>query len=683
MRIFQQTFKRTEELRMYPVTISILLLIGLTAFAYSMYKRIVILFVAQGKADHIKDFGARLKTVLIYAFGQKRLLFRDFKAGLMHGIIFWGLLVICFRLLTLFIMGFKADFALPGFEHGVFALIFNFTLNSFLVLIVLACLYFLYLRLIAKSERLNLNAEGIFVLCMLISFSLFDFLFEGAVFALNGSGEPGAFMGVLVGNMLTGLSPSTLGVLKGIGYLVHLTLVLAFINYLPYGKQFHEITFLPNVLLHNRKPKGELTKIDLTDESATTFGNSRIEQFSWKNYLDWYTCTECGRCSSQCPAHNSEKPLSPKNLTKDLKTYLFKKTDNLVAKYRGKYDGSIDDLGLIPDEKPLLADTISHDVLWSCTSCRACEEACPVFIDYVQEIVDMRRHLVLMEGQFPPELQTVFQNLERNSNPWGISFNDRANWAKDLNIPIMANNPEVEYLYFVGCAGSFDEKNKKVSRAVAKLLQKAGVTFGILGTEEKCNGDSARRLGNEYLAQSLMQENIATLEKYKVKKIITSCPHCYNTIKNEYPEFGGNYEVYTHAELLNQLVKEGKLTPQKEVQTTTTFHDSCYLGRYNDVYEASRELLNTIPGVKVVEMENTKDKGRCCGAGGGRMWLEENLGKRVNQMRLEDVKETEANSVSTACPFCKIMLSDAINETSTENMTSRDIAEVLLESEGE
>ncbi|MBU0505780.1 (Fe-S)-binding protein [bacterium] len=667
---------------MYPITVTLLIILGMLAFSYSAYRRITLLLVAQGKECRLNNIAGRFLTMLQYAFGQKRLLFRDTKSGLMHAFIFWGFCVIALRTMTHFIMGYQDGFILP-FLVSYLGLIYNITLNLFLILVPLACLYGAYRRLVIRPARLTFSYEGVVILCWIIILCVSDMFFEGARHAMGKHIEAGAFIGPIIGGFFKGYSPAALKGIEGTAYFVHIISILGFLNYLPYGKHFHVLTSIPNVFLHNTKPHGQLKSIDLTDESAVTFGNDRIEQFTWKNYLDWYSCTECGRCSDQCPAHNSEKPLSPKELTISLRNYLYEKSDKLIAKKCGKYDGSVDDLKLIPDEKPLVGDTISHDLLWSCTTCRACEEACPVFIEYVQEIIDMRRNLVLMQGTFPAEVQPVFQNMERNSNPWGISFNDRAKWAEGLDIPVMADNPAVEYLYFVGCAGSFDEQNKKVSQAFAKLLKKAGVSFGILGIEEKCNGDSARRMGNEYLAQTMMQENVATFNKYNVKKIITTCPHCYNTIKNEYPQFDGNYEVLTHVELLNQLVKEGKLNPTKDVDMVATFHDSCYLGRYNDVYDAPRELLQAIPGVRVEEMPNSRDQGRCCGAGGGRMWMEENIGKRVNQMRLDDAKKTHATCVATACPFCKVMLTDAIGETETENMNSRDVAEVLLESVGE
>jgi len=665
---------------MFPIAISMTLLIALLAMAYTLYRRGTLLLAAQGTDYRLDDIPRRIKITLKYAFGQRRFMLHDVLSGVMHALIFWGFLVISIRTITFVGLGYSEDFVLPGL-HGALGTFYNFTLNIFLVLVIVGCTYMMSRRVFTKPKRLTLGAEGYIILSTIIVLCLSDFVFEASRFALGKPLEAGAFIGPWLGHYFTGLSRASLSGIETTSYFVHMVSILGFLNFLPYGKHFHILTAIPNVFFFNNKPYGQLTKMDLTDESVTTFGNDHIEQFSWKNYFDWFSCTECGRCTAQCPATNSGKVLDPKLLTVYLRDFLYKKNEAMIAKREGHYDGSLNEHGFIPDKKALLDPQVfDHEILWSCTSCRACEEACPVFIEYVQEIVDMRRNLVLMQGKFPQELQTVFQNMERNSNPWGMSFHDRANWAKDLGIPTMDQNPDVEYLYFVGCAGSFDDNNKKVATALAKLLQRAGISFGILGVEEKCNGDSARRIGNEYLAQSLIQENVATFEKYKIKKIITACPHCFNTIKNEYPQFNGHYEVIHHTEFLDQLIKDGVLKPIKAIDKTVTYHDSCYLGRYNDVYDPPREILKAIPEMEVVEMENSRDIGRCCGAGGGRMWMEEKVGRRVNQMRLEDVQQTPAKLVATACPFCKIMLSDAINETHAEGMESQDVVELLLES---
>lgn len=637
--------------------------------------------VSQGADFRFDQLITRFKGMILYAIGQKRFMQkRDYKSGLMHIAIFWGFLVISLRTISLFGMGLYDEFKLP-FLVGPFGFAYNATLNTFLVLVTLACFYGMYRRIVIKPARLTHSSEAIVILCVIISLCTSDFFFEGSHLLLTQKPAEGAFMGLLFSAILSPLSPFTLKVIEAVSFLIHITLILGFMNFLPYGKHFHIITAIPNVFFRNLRPYGQLKALNFEDETMTTFGNDKIEQFTWKNYLDWYSCTECGRCQDMCPAHNSEKPLSPKELSISLRNFLYRKQGKLIDQINGN-PVNADEAGFIADDKQLLGETIDHEVLWSCTTCRACEEACPVFIEYVQEIVDMRRNLVLVQGTFPAEVQNVFVNMERNYNPWGIGYTERGNWAKEIGVQTLAENNDVEYLYFAGCAANFDDKNKKVAIALSKLLQKAGVKFGILANEEKCTGDAARRIGNEYLAQTLMKENIATFEQYKVKKVIASCPHCFNSIKNEFTQFGGHYEVIHHTQFLADLVAKGVLKPQNKIEKNIVYHDSCYLGRYNNVYDAPREILQSIPGVKLFEAELNKEKGRCCGAGGGRMWIEEKVGKRVNEMRLGDLKETKADTAATACPFCKIMVSDAINQTKTENMNTQDVVELLAESVG-
>ncbi|MBI2342415.1 MAG: (Fe-S)-binding protein, partial [Deltaproteobacteria bacterium] len=345
-------------------------------------------------------------------------------------------------------------------------------------------------------------------------------------------------------------------------YFAHILLILGFLNWLPYGKHFHIITSLPNVFLQKMEPGGALAALNLEDEKAASFGAGKINDFNWKQRLDLYTCTECGRCTAQCPADATGKPLSPKQLSIDLRNHLYDSAPKFNFSWTLPASGKSRSNGkeVSTDLPILLPNIINPETVWACTTCKACEEACPVFIEYIDKIVDMRRHAVLMEGALAPEAQTTLKNIETNSNPWGIGHSTRADWAKGLGIKTLAEDKNVEYLYFVGCAGSFDERAKKVTKAFVKLLQKAGVSFGILGIEEKCNGDSARRIGNEYLFQMLAKENIATFNKYGVKKILTTCPHCFNTIKNEFPQFGGNFEVWHHTEFLLDLIKTDRLS---------------------------------------------------------------------------------------------------------------------------
>jgi Fe-S oxidoreductase len=432
------------------------------------------------------------------------------------------------------------------------------------------------------------------------------------------------------------------------------------------------LTSLPNVFLSSLEPRGKLSKLDLEDEDAEKFGTEDIQDLTWKQLLDGYTCTDCGRCTSVCPANNTGKVLSPRKIMMDIRARTMEFAPVLVEGSQEKHEELV--------ERRLLEKRVSGEELWACTTCRACMEECPVMIEHVPAIIDMRRYLVLMESQFPSELTTTFKNLENNGSPWAFSQDSRADWAEGLDVRILSKlDKPVDVLYWVGCAGSYDARYQKVSRAMVKILQSAGVDFAILGTEEKCNGDPARRSGNEYLAQMLMMENVETLGKYEFKRILTSCPHCFNTLKNEYPDFEGNYEVVHHAEFIRELIQSGELKISKTNRNKIAFHDSCYLGRYNDIYDAPREILSRT-GSSVLEMERTRDRGFCCGAGGGRMFMEETVGKRVNVERTEEALRTHPDTIATACPFCMTMLTDgakALDED--EKVRISDVAEVVSE----
>jgi Fe-S oxidoreductase len=502
-----------------------------------------------------------------------------------------------------------------------------------------------------------------------------DWFYDGGQIALGQEIIPATWapMGHLTAKLITGLGwePNTIHTVSISSYFIHITVILGFLNFLPLGKHFHIITAIPNVFMRNLKPYGALNPINLEDESATTFGIDKINEFSWKDVMDMYTCTECGRCTEQCPAYNTNKPLNPKQFLMELKEFSYHHTPEIV-------EGSPEDKEKV-FSTTLVPNVIDPEILWSCTTCRACEEACPVFIEYVQKIVDMRRHLVLMRGEFPAEAQATLRNIENNGNPWGIGFDERAVWAKDLGVPSLKEKPEVEVLYWVGCAGSFDDRNKKVSTALVKILQEAKIDFAILGPEETCTGDPARRIGNEYLFQSLAKQNIETLSRYKFKTVLAQCPHCFNTIKNEYPQFGGNYEVIHHTDYIQRLIEQEKIKPVKELKEKLTYHDSCYLGRYNQVYDSPRNIVKSIPGVDYQEAEISRERGRCCGAGGGRMWMEERLGSRVNHKRLEDLQTVQPETIASACPFCMTMLTDAARDKHVEIKT-KDVAELVAES---
>ena len=413
----------------------------------------------------------------------------------------------------------------------------------------------------------------------------------------------------------------------------------------------------------------------ITDfETRETYGVANIPEFTWKQLLDLDACTRCGRCQDRCPAYLTEKPLTPKKLIQDLKNHLQKERPMLLGNGNGKEARAL---------TPIMGNAITDDELWSCTSCMSCMEQCPVFIEQVPKVVDLRRYLVMMESSFPPEVAGVFKNMEVNSNPWGIGLAKRGDWAKALGVKILSESEDkdIDVLYYVGCSGSFDDRNKKVAASFVQILQAAGVRFGILGAEEKCCGDSARRMGNEYLFQQLAQENIAAMQQYGVKTVVTTCPHGYNIIKNEYPQLGGVFQVYHHTEFIARLVAEGRLKLTNTINQKLTFHDSCYLGRYNSIYDQPRKVMATIPGITLHEMDRNRERSFCCGAGGGRMWMEEHLGTRINHSRFEDAVKTKADMIGTACPFCLTMLEDATKDKEMEeSIRVRDVAELVLES---
>jgi Fe-S oxidoreductase len=455
---------------------------------------------------------------------------------------------------------------------------------------------------------------------------------------------------------------------------LHAALLLSFLVWLPYSKHLHVLAAPLNVFFATLEPKGRFRTVDL--ENAETFGVGQITEFTWKDLFDTYNCTECGRCTSRCPANMSGKELDPKMLILHLQERLMEEGPALVA---GSKNGA--PAGAAPAHGGALVGDVIHDnVLWACTMCRWCVDACPVFIEHVPKITDMRRFLVLTESRFPAELQPAFRNMETNGNPWQMSWQTRADWAADLGVRVMSDVREAEYLYWVGCYGSFDERNKKVARAFVKLMQAAQVDFAILGNEERCTGEPARRLGHEYLYQTLAQGNVETLKQYRFQTIVTACPHCFNTIKNEYPDFDGHFRVIHHSQLLDDLVGSGRLRVARDQTDRITYHDACNLGRYNDVYDEPRRVLASLTQGPIVEMELSRSRGFCCGGGGGRVLMEEHEGRRVNQVRVEQAMEVNPDILASACPFCLTMFEDGVKAKEVgDRIKTRDIAEVLVE----
>ena len=618
-----------------------------------------------------------------------RTLLRDSAAGLMHSMIYFGFLVLLGVTTVL-----EIDHQMPEslkFLHGGVYQGYAFIGDLAGVVFTVGVVWAIVRRYIQRPYRIRIKtkAEHGLILGVLLAIGLTGFgaeMFRIAVSAAGGkdmSFERWSFVGYPLSRTVDGLSLGTLEWWHQAMWVAHVITFIAFLAILPITMLRHVFTSPLNMYLKDRdRPKGAMRAMpNLTETSLETFGASVVEDFTWKQLLDTDACTMCGRCTSVCPAHATGKPLDPREIVL--------KTGEVMAATAAHAPGGKVSPPLSVDTEITIGanslfERITAEEVWSCTTCKACDEICPVNIEILDKILDMRRYLSLMESNFPAELGNAYRAMENQANPWGMNQNERADWAKDLTVDVVdPGSPfDHEYLYWVGCAGSFDDKNKKVTQAVAKLLERAGIDVAILGPSEMCTGDSARRSGNEYLFQMLAMPNIETLNGMGVKKIITQCPHCFNTLKNEYPQLGGNYEVVHHSEFLEHLINTGQLDIRNaSLEDRITYHDSCYLGRHNDVYMAPRRIVGSIKGVQVVEMPRNGTKGMCCGAGGARMWMEESIGTKVNDERAQEAISTGASRVATACPFCYIMLDDGVKGAGVEEdqVKVADIAIHLLE----
>ena len=649
-----------------PVYLLGLIVVIILIYGFIKHVRLWRIGKAENRID--KPF-KRILSFLLFGLGHKRILKEPYP-GIMHLFLFWGFLALFIGTVLIF---FQEDFTKLFFNKififGNFYLIFSFLLDLFGLLAIIGVLLALFRRYVLRPERLDNKFEDGLVLVSLLLILLTGFTNEGLrIASTSPEFERWSFLGWQFNKLFLaiGSSEGSFESLHLVSWWIHVILAFGFIGYISYSRLLHLISSPLNQFFRSFSPKGEVKPI-LDLENAETFGVGKFSEFTWKQLFDTDACTRCGRCQDNCPAYLSEKPLSPKKVIQDLKSHLVVQGKSLSQNKDAE-----------DQTPPIPGNVITEDELWVCTTCGACQEVCPVFIEVVDKVVDLRRYLVLMESKFASEVKLFFKNMETNYNPWTIGFATRGDWAKDLKVKIIAEDKNVDFLFWVGCAGSFDERNKKVSRTLVNLLEKASINFGILGTEEMCCGETLRRMGNEYLAQILMQQNIELFNKYGVKKIITYCPHCFNTFKNEYPQFGGNYEVFHHTEFLWDLIEKGKLKLTTSVEMSVVYHDSCYLGRYNNIYDAPRKLLESIEDTKLLEMKRKKDRSFCCGAGGGRMWMEETLGKRINQMRVVQAVETNASVLATACPYCLTMLEDGIKEKEMEQMISAlDVAELL------
>ena len=669
---------------MSPLLTALILVAAGAFFAFTMLRRVAPLF-AMRRVERLDRAGERLAGLLRFGFGQKRMVDpEEFRPGLMHVVIFAAFLVLALRTITLFGMGFAEGFHLPLLAPGSpLGRAYGFLKDVMVLAALVAAVGFLWRRLVTKPDRITLSWEGNLILGFIIGLMVTDMMFDGAgMIALREPASWWAPAGSIAGAVYQGLGLSA-GAIHGLGaagFWLHLVIIVTFGNFLPYGKHFHIITGLPNVYLRALPPgSSALRKLDLESEAAS-YGTQNVKDLSWKEGLDAYTCTECGRCQTHCPTYVTGKPLSHKEVNRAIKHHLIDEAPALTTLWRS-HDPAAKEAAAAA--LPAISTVVPPDTFWACTTCGWCETACPVFIENIPRLVDMRRYKVLVDSEFPDEAARVFKNIETQGNPWGIGSNRRTEWCEDLDVPRASDAKDFEYLFFVGCAGAFDDRQKKVSRAIVQILREAGVSFAILGDEETCNGEAARRLGNEYLYQVQASSNVELLKGYGVKKVLVQCPHCLNTIKNEFPQFGGEFEVVHHAELIARLVAEGKLAPGRAAAVegqAVTFHDPCYLARHNGVFEAPREALASA-GVQVRELPRNRRQGFCCGAGGGRMWLEEKLGTRVNQSRVNEVAATlgpAGGVVAVGCPFCLTMLKDGAAETGRdETLKVLDVAEIV------
>ncbi|TSK05963.1 MAG: 4Fe-4S dicluster domain-containing protein [Geobacter sp.] len=631
--------------------------VAILTFCYSCWQRMQL--VGEGAAENRFDRpGERLAGVFSYAFGQKRVLSRPF--GVNHFVLFWAFMLLLVA---------NADFmweglfpgsglsALPAAISNPLSLVFDLVSLAALASVVVALSRRLFFApsYLGNDYTKPCSGEALLILGMIATLMAAYFVLNAAHLALGQT----AWMPVslAVSSLLRDLPEATLETVALVSWWLHAVVLLLFLNFLPRSKHMHILTAIPNCYFRSLDnpavPPRELF------ETGKRFGVSEVEQFSWKDLLDSFSCTECGRCQDLCPAHNTGKSLNPRRVIHDLKVNLL--------------DGG----------KPLIGEkkegTSSEEALWDCTTCGACLSVCPVLIEHLPKIVKMRRHLVQEKARFPEELLNLFENMEQRSNPWGIAPSERGKWTGTLGDRSFKKG-ETEYLFFVGCAGSFDSRAKQTTVALATTLDRAGVSWGILGKDEVCCGDSVRRLGNEFVFDKMARGNLELFRERGVTKIVTACPHCFSTLKNDYRQYGAELEVVHHSELIAQLVKDGKLTaPKKSNQGKVIFHDSCYLGRHNDTYAAPRDVIEAATGSAPQDFDRNREKGFCCGAGGGRMWMEEQTGTRINHERVQEALKQQPDTICVSCPYCMTMLEDGLKDQGAEKVRVKDIAEVMAE----
>lgn len=646
-----------------PALFAPILLASLALFAWSCYRRFSL--VALGtEDDRVTPFAVRLGEMLRYAFGQKRVVKKVF--GLNHFVIFWSFIILAIANAEFLLHGIFSQVSISVLPEGIgHGLLFLFDVVSLLALI--AVVVAAVRRIVSPPYPEARTFEAFVILTMIALLMIAFFGMHGAEIVLSGESAPWLPVSSLAAAPMQGGTPEGLQATAAFFWWLHAAVLLAFMNFLPYSKHMHILTAIPNCFFRrlekpNTQPREQF-------EKGKTFGAGRIDRFTWKDLFDSYSCTECGRCQNACPAAATGKPLNPRGVIHELKLNLL---NNGPLLKRGE-----------EPSQPLIGQgegSITEDAVWSCTTCGACLESCPVFIEQMPKIVKMRRHLVEMEAKFPEELLNLFENMEGRSNPWGIAPSDRGKWVSTLDVKPFEEG-KTEYLFYVGCAGAFDSRSKQVTVALSLILDAAGVSWGILGKDEKCCGDSVRRLGNEYLFDKMAKENVEIFKQKGVKKVVVQCPHCFSTLKNDYRQYGLELEVVHHSELIADLMAQGRLKLNKRVEDlgTVVFHDSCYLGRHNDIYEPPRQVIENATGKAPVELSRNRENSFCCGAGGGRMWMEEHLGSRINLERVGEALEEKADTICVTCPYCMTMFEDGLKDKQATGTKVRDIAELVAE----
>ncbi len=645
-----------------PILVIFFSIIAFAIFFKTLYTLFSLL--RKGKPHReIPSFWQAFKDLIIMVMAQKKV-FRWPYAGFFHIMIFWGFLVLTTTIVEMYGEAFSHTFVFPIIGGTTYL---AFCQDLFIVLVLIGVVMAACLRLIGKPKRFEGSDHvDAFVILGLISTIMITLLIMHA-YRVTQNEFSYYTQGFFASRQVASLIPHhLLPMLSEVSYWLHLGCILFFLTWLPRGKHLHLVSIIPNVLLRKHSNRGKLSTMDLNDETIVSFGANKWDDFKWKDLLDTFACMECGRCTEVCPANSTGKELNPKKLHTGIRYAVQKNASKLLS---GK------------EEFPaILENTFSDDFFWQCTTCAACVEECPATNEHIDKIIEVRRYMALSEGKVRPEARQTLKSLETQYNPFSLSHADRFAWTKGLNVTFIEDNPKAEYIYWVGCFGCFDQRNQKVTQAFIKILQKAGVSFALL-REERCTGDTARRLGNEDLYQSLATKNIETLSKYPGKTIITQCPHCFNTIQNEYPDLGGKFTVIHHTQFLEKLIQEKKITLTQEIKQRLVYHDSCYLGRHNNIYAAPRNVLKKVPGIHFLEMPKSHSKSFCCGGGGGRMVMEETEGKRVNVERIEQAASTHPDAIISNCPFCLSMFEDGIKTSGmTEKMSSKDLAEIIAES---